>query len=384
MIITDFSAYHKLVDFPSGSFFLSTGPLRNRMKYDKLPNMIQEIQHSMNGDGDVVDIVSMGTKQTERGRLTLQGQVDSWVQSIPGSRWFFPATEDVCFPDCLSHHVTQEEREMICNIQQHNKTLVGGDRPTFWTSKRMKSHSSDSLGWWCAQKRTASAMQILFSIYTSPSFHENKNKTTGNWPDWLLIVDDDTWFSPHFLPLAIKKMNEKEQNIAASPALLAWRIEKEPSYHYGGVGLAINRGILQEMDRPIYCKGDFESTVPCQRLKQAGYHTIFRDGSSLIDFFVQLLGRRVSCLHSDWWQGLLIWLAGYRIERMNPYCPDCVDIWDDIAFRVHSKARCGPKLMSCHKMTAKRMDEMTQLTINCSHTNFAQFVPCQQITLGIN
>jgi hypothetical protein len=46
----------------------------------------------------VIDTVSMGHKQSEAGRLTLQAPRESWVTAMPGSRFFFAATEHVCFP----------------------------------------------------------------------------------------------------------------------------------------------------------------------------------------------------------------------------------------------------------------------------------------------
>jgi hypothetical protein len=48
-------------------------------------------------------------------------------------------------------------------------------------------------------------------------------------------------------------------------------------------------------------------------------------------------------------------------------------------FDLHMKGSCGPKMLSCHRMTHLRMPDMTEMALNCSRNNFVPFVPCQQI-----
>lgn len=119
-------------------------------------------------------------------------------------------------------------------------------------------------------------------IYQSPILGEYA------FPDWIFIVDDDTWFNPYFLPQTLSKVDPSRPT-AIAPTLLVDPPSSmdEPAVHYGGSGLAINRLLLTAMNRPIYCNDPANLNIHCRRLQ---------DGMSLIDFMVELLHRRISCL----------------------------------------------------------------------------------------
>jgi hypothetical protein len=203
---------------------------------------------------------------------------------MPGSRFFFAATEDVCFPGCLSQNVTSEERDEICNT---DTPAPRSDRPTFWSHHMLHSFAKQSSGWWCAQKRVAWALRDMMNLYESPEMDYS-------YPDWILFVDDDTWFNPYLLPKTLSHMKVNIP-IAIAPSIIVSDNLDEPSLHYGGVGLAVNSYLLKAMNRPIYCNLP-NPNVGCRRLEKAGLLSQFQDGMSLIDFMVELLSRRVSCL----------------------------------------------------------------------------------------
>jgi hypothetical protein len=258
---------------------------RRRVIYTEVPPYIDVISSNFSFTTlPVIDTVSMGHKQSEAGRLTLQAQRESWVTAMPGSRFFFAATESVCFPGCLSQNVTSEERDQICNT---DTPAPSSDRPTFWSHHMLQSFAKQSSGWWCAQKRAAWALRDMMHLYNSPEMNYS-------YPDWMLIVDDDTWFNPSLLPKTLSHMKINIP-IAIAPSIIISDNLDEPSLHYGGVGLAVNRVLLKAMNRPIYCNLP-QTNIHCRRLEKAGLLSQFQDGMSLIDFMVELLSRRVSCL----------------------------------------------------------------------------------------
>lgn len=132
--------------------------------------------------------------------------------------------------------------------------------------------------------------EIQVDVYKSPNLNYP-------YPDWILFVDDDTWFNPISLP---KTLSKSDQSIptAIAPALLHGQENLNgPTTYYGGGGLAVNRVLLEQMTRPVYCHGtQSNGTIQCDRLRQAGFISQFQNGMSLVDFMVALLSRRISCL----------------------------------------------------------------------------------------
>lgn len=314
----------------------------------------------------IIDSISMGN-MGEKSQLTLKSQQESWFQALPGSRNFFAATEDICFPECLSNDISSSERNSTCNSHD------APDKPAFW--KTLESFHRQSMGWWCAQKRTICGMKEVMANYGSPS---------SPYPDWLLIVDDDTWMNPHFLPPILEKAVKNDQPLALTPSFGKAVRRGEPSVHYGGAGIAIHREILEAFRMTIDCSSlqppttsttnhsTIQETI-CERLKIAGYvdgpDPLFKDGTSLLDFMYNMLSRRVSCLHSDWWQGILIWLAGYQ-TKIFP-CKSCPDTKGSRI--LHSQGKCGPDMLACHRMDYQRMPTMTDLALKCHKSRFARY-----------
>jgi hypothetical protein len=371
-------------------------PLKNftsrNQTVSKLPPYIEVIRSL--GSDLTIDTISMGNLKSEQNRLLLTTQKETWVTALPGARWFFAATEDVCFPECISQteNVTMVERHHVCNVLPERKVPIDGDRPSFWTAGRpakLKSHVNKTVGWWCAQKRAAKAMEIMFDIYRSADQNER-------FPDWLLLVDDDTWVNPYYLPKVLRRLDKENIPMAASPSIIPMAASPSLMHattnspiFFGGAGIAINGKLLKAIVRPARCHYGNEPKVVCQRMASAGFlkRLQFLDGMSPMDLVMDLLKRRVSCLHSDWWQSLLVYLAGYKLKKTN--CKKCFG--DELTpnmkhmdvYALHMVGTCGPTMLSCHRMTQERMKEMTELAIKCSKSYFKPDAICKKLTEGI-
>lgn len=119
--------------------------IRNAIQYTELPPFIDEIKSPTSDI--IIDTISMGNKgNITNGKLMLQSQKETWVKATPGARWFFAATEDICFPECLAQNVSSQEREFVCNLEQQDSVNPKGDRPLFWSGEIMRSQSERSQG----------------------------------------------------------------------------------------------------------------------------------------------------------------------------------------------------------------------------------------------
>ena len=173
------------------------------------------------------------------------------------------------------------------------------------------------------------------SSYSSSSVRLNASLL----PDYLILVDDDTWINIHGLKSMLPKLYPSHQARAIAGCFVRFQpLEYDYfSLPFGGFGLVLTRSTLLNLLRPIDCpldtnhatrppeawppfskKDDFEALV-CWRLQQnlIGERGVYRQGVSLLNMMYQYSiaapylqvdhwGNRSFCFHSDWVWGYLI------------------------------------------------------------------------------
>ena len=185
-------------------------------------------------------------------------------------------------------------------------------------------------------------------------------------PDYLLIVDDDTYVN---LPAVTKQLQKdynhswtnQRANAVAGCMIRSRLYEHNFTHTFGGFGLFLNRLALENFMRPLHCptpimitvgsnnqteppSNDFEQQA-CWRLAQnsIGETALFRTGMSVADLMYayashspyldyQRWNSAGYCLHSDWGWGYFInfyFIASHTTdnaafanvpqERLRPY-----------------------------------------------------------------
>ena len=173
------------------------------------------------------------------------------------------------------------------------------------------SFAQRGAGWMCAQQRVGVAIETLGRFYRMKA---------NPLPDYVMLQDDDTYYNMMRMEDFLK---DKDPSIplAEAPCLIRHAQLDNFSFPWGGYGLVLSRGAIENLIRPISCTDEsddeFEQNV-CARLKDdmLGERQHFRNGMSVSD----LMGAHVRgnlftkfshnnwgyCLHSDWVVGYFI------------------------------------------------------------------------------
>lgn len=160
-------------------------------------------------------------------------------------------------------------------------------------------HTDSSLysGWICAQRRVGYAIGLKGMDY----------KKTMDLPDYLIIIDDDTFIN---LDLFVEKM--KDQNVS-EPRTFAGHVFKQKGFEFpwGGYGVFIPRASIERLVTPLYCNNTdiqgFEKKA-CRRIEEnlVGESDVFESGMSISDLAYMMSKRDRFCMHSDHFSGYLI------------------------------------------------------------------------------
>ena len=183
----------------------------------------------------------------------------------------------------------------------------------------------------------------------------------GSLPDYLLLVDDDTYVN---LPLLLDFL--RGSGDPSVPAVYAGCLfSKKMSFGFGGFGLFYSRGAVDRMIRPVTCDGSesgYEEDI-CARVRESLVNEgpLFRPGMSVSDLMAALSASDGLCMHSDWLTGYFVNV--YGLSGSSDARPDQQQFGYNrltalagTEFGADFKARTqnicdGDSAMVCHQMT---------------------------------
>lgn len=256
--------------------------------------------------------------------------------------------KDANLPDGAKWVISDQFRYMLLNVTRH------------------------PVGWLCAQRRFALALVKVLRQYQASGKTLSDTNRSLIMPDYLMIVDDDTYYNlPKFVKFLEGKNPEEDFMI---PGVSYW-LSFKPRFriYHGGYGLTMSRGAIHNALQPIYCHHDRttpKNTTPavpdehlfCPRLREnwMGEYHVFRNGMTLMDLvhayvttwepFSNFQNWTTGfCFHGDW--VLTYFLAyAYRVGTMHqPYCKFFCKEWKANA--------CLPNSHICHHISAEIMEE---------------------------
>jgi len=274
---------------------------------------------------EVVDVVSIGSDTRFE---YLKAQASTWA-SHPHVRSFWGFTEKHGHNETCDS-MTEDE------VKSHVDACTGGLNgfrksvqefiSEGYTAVEDKKRSE--AGWLCAQRRVGRALGWLKGVA-----YADKEIVL---PDYLLIVDDDTYID---LDVFEEKIRRFQGNSDGSAQVFASCLFRENGYikwpfAFGGFGTFLSKASIQQLIRPIYCKNVDETDKDvCEsvRLGRIGERQLFREGMSIAELFHNYSSLKMFCLHSDW-------LIGYIVKYY---------IFTDIKGLAHWPSTCGNVTMEC-------------------------------------
>jgi hypothetical protein len=143
-------------------------------------------------------------------------------------------------------------------------------------------------GWWCAQKRPLAAVKSFLM-----------SRTYQQLPDFLMVIDDDTFVNHLTLKTFLRPLNASEPRIFVNNHLF----EKEEHRFLGGAGWIISRPVLMALLAPFVTRSSYE-------LQDKGLTKSIESNNSVIDECIDRQNGGSWCYeHSDWVTGYCLYIA---------------------------------------------------------------------------
>jgi hypothetical protein len=229
-------------------------------------SLLQTITHERkvgdNGDETnglpIIDMISIGSN-TRPDYLIAQEET---FGSHPSVRNFYAITEfNDTEADCLEkvdRHLLMLITRMRCRpvarrkigINETSYPVLFTLSHEFFGFNRLLNEKKNPIGWLCAQKRP---MDGLYKVLTQYS-HDSPDL-----PDYLIMMDDDSWFNMDLLLPALKAKINPLTPTAVAGCLISLHYpgigDTKFRYPWGGFGTIINRATIINLLRPIQCDG---------------------------------------------------------------------------------------------------------------------------------
>ena len=329
----------------------------------------------------IIDVVSIGSEL----RPSFQ---DAQERNFAGIRYFYRITEaDDIEKDC-SHSLNATQLALIVDFCQSRRYRLG---PHHKSLKRMTRHyariqwlkkKENPTGWMCAQKRPSEGLYRVLL----------QNSTEYALPDYLLLVDDDTW-----VHLDVDYLRETYPPSVAH-VIAGCMVRSDLRRHnftipFGGYGTIWTRAALERLRTPVDCRHvttEF-ARLACGRLEEdpIGEAAVYQHGTSVLDWMHAYAEKSAYlevdrwenvgfCLHSDWYIGY--WVSAYFLgdptgdphfdDRLVAFKGSVMYAGEDIPGVVETKMGecayktadlCTPEATFCHYMKPVDMDRMKGL-----------------------
>ena len=352
-----------------------------------------------------IDILSIGSET----RPDYQDEQEATFASH-SVRNYIRATEanDTSEPECTTNltYPTIQRILHYCGKRPKPAFPLLDRIKRLYTDEAYLAKKIDAVGWMCAQKRPMDALASLFEKY----------RTSSTLPDYLFIVDDDTWVH---LPAVVEQLSSHYPPPAVPSAVtgcLARMRKVDFTFAYGGWGTVWTRGTIQAWMRSIDCGDgdgldwdlwkadnsttaspkDTDTAAPCRRLAEnlVGERDLFANGMSVADLMAAYVQHRSYsdfdnwqtrkgadpgfCMHSDVtiayflnYYGLAEHsgerkFANVTVDRLQAYLGSHYYVGrQDPGQRAHRKEclhksddTCGADAHWCHYITPQRMREL--------------------------
>lgn len=200
-------------------------------------------------------------------------------------------------------------REYWENLNAHNllthNFLKGYSRPGWLRAKENLE------GWFCAIKR---------QDYSFVKYMELLNESDIPYPNYLMIIDDDTYLNIHHLEnYLLKSVDNSNVPKSTEPVIFAGCRVRHPihemkwTFPFGGWGIYLSEGTLKKWMKRINCEDKKQENIEICRLYTnsskgditIGEEKIFRNGMNLNEVFKSYLEQELYCLHGDWFYGYI-------------------------------------------------------------------------------
>jgi len=291
-----------------------------------------------------IDIVSIGSKT----KYEFQRAQHATFGSHPFVRFFFNITEDDDVEQDCSTRLQWTDALQISDFCRGRRkdikekyNLLHNIKGWFQIPHKLRRRADKKgvAGWLCAQKRPMAGLWKAVQKY-----RETSQDGQLNLPDYLMIMDDDTYYNMNSVVEGLREHEQQEQLSVyeLKPFVVAGCIIRFPprpwqwSIPYGGWGTIFSKGALQAMLQPLNCsatvalrnatttttagslyrspdkKTEYYSSILCPSIQNdlLGERKLFQDGMSLTDLMYRYVMHEPYtnyanwdvgfCLHSDW------------------------------------------------------------------------------------
>lgn len=224
---------------------------------------------SYSDHGPTIDVISTGSIR----RPKLQDAQASSIGSHRFVRQFFRVTEKDDTDRACHTSLTKDQLQqvvMFCNDtdgQSSESNLI----------RKELFHPRNHIGWMCAQKRPIDGLHIALERYK-----------TNSLPDYLVLVDDDTYVNVDALAATLKESYPADEPHVITGCGFIWPKQFDFAFPVFGFGSTLTRATIEKLMKPINCdamhKDEF-TRLSCWRLEQnlMGEKRFFREGMSVGD-----------------------------------------------------------------------------------------------------
>lgn len=367
-------------------------------------------KNNNNDNGPNFDILSIGS--LARPEL-LMAQQRTFASHVSVRRFVNATERDDADQNCLVAHDPMAVSRW-CRGQPYSNTKQKFlRRLTEWYAKpRWLASKKNPTGWMCAQPRPLQAFhQLVKTSYQSSS--NSSNATAADLPDYLIIMDDDTYYNMEDVS---RFLQEDDPDIPR--AIVGCLVRDNQAYYsfpIGGFGLILSRGklkiglpccknnpcfahtclhaalfsgALRNFMKPINCAGDGSSqdefvAVACRRLSEnrINENQVVEDGMSVADMMGALATAqpysqlqnwtRGFCFHSDWLWGYFInfYEISIHFENMYKKSPERLLGYNGSEMgspgslcRNSDLESCDETKPICHYQTPESMESITSVS----------------------
>jgi hypothetical protein len=241
-------------------------------------------------------------------------------------------TDATCFSELSSENVAMIISK--CKTSFSNNDDDGDTTSISEISRKIRLrvfNPRNHTGWMCAQKRPIDGLYKVLQKYQSLDNHDATD-TMLSLPNYLVIVDDDTYMNMKYLMDALPQQYPSHESFIITGCRMTHPKRIQFTFPYGGFGTILSQRAIENLMRPIHCpdynaqqhqpptnfflnatQNDLFETMACWRLKQNlfGEQRFFEDGMSVLDLMYAyssgLLFTKVNewkngidfCFHSD-------------------------------------------------------------------------------------
>jgi hypothetical protein len=234
-----------------------------------------------------IDIISIGSLLKPH----LHEAQQRTFGSHPSIRHWFPITELNDTDSTCSSKLTLDQ---VNTIYSTCKNVNDVSSEVAELVRRRLFNPKNHTGWMCAQKRPIDGL-----YWTIQQYKLNSSTNKLSLPNYLVIIDDDTYMNLNYLMEALPSLYPSNESHAITGCRIIHPKRIQFTFPFGGFGTILTRRAIENLIRPLYCDGDSTgtdindanfindvfNTMACWRLHENnfGEQAFFKDGMSVLD-----------------------------------------------------------------------------------------------------